>query len=124
MRVALVAFVVGLASGVAHADLAPPPPEPAEGTWYGQMRQVDVDGEESYPMTLRLTEAGGRTDYPKQKCAGELKRVGTARGGYVVYKETITRGGAEDGKPSGCVDGVVIVHVDDDELVLGWFGAF
>src|SRR5262249_24431392 len=107
-----------------HADVAPPPRDPAEGRWYGQMRQVNVDGEESYQMTLTLTESGGRSDYPKLRCGGELERLGTASGGYVVYKETITRGGTDDGKARPCVDGVVVVHVDDDQLVLGWFGAF
>ena len=81
---------------------------------------MNADGEESYPMSLRLTEDGGRTDYPKLHCGGELERVGSASGGYVIYKETITRRDQE----GACVDGVIVIHVERDDLVLGWFGAF
>jgi hypothetical protein len=124
MRSALMLTALLLACGVAHADVAPPPPDPAQGRWYGAMRQVDVDGEQSYPMTLTLNESGGSTDYPKLSCGGELERLGTASGGYVIYKETITRGAFDKGKGNGCVDGVVIVHAEDNQIVLGWFGAF
>lgn len=125
MRVALMTVLLTLTAGVARADVAPPPPsDPHEGTWYGQMRQVNVDGEESYPVVLRLNESGGHSDYPNLKCGGELDRLGTAGGGYTVYKETITRGGVDDGKSSACVDGVIVIHVEGDQLVLGWFGAF
>ena len=124
MRRAFITMVLLLAAGAARADVAPlPPPDPAEGTWYGSMRQVNVDGEESYPMTLTLTETGGTTDYPKLSCGGELQRLGTASGGYVVYKEAITRGAFESGSGNGCVDGVVIIHAEGEKLVLGWFGA-
>ncbi len=125
MRHAFTVAALVLAFGTARADVAPPlPPDPGEGTWYGSMRQVGVEGEESYPMTLTLTETGGTTDYPKLGCGGELERLGTASGGYVIYKETITRGAFGKGKENGCVDGVVIVHADDNQIVLGWFGAF
>jgi hypothetical protein len=125
MRTALVLTALLLMCGVARADVAPPPPpDPTEGTWYGAMRQVDVDREQSYPMTLTLNEQGGSTDYPKLSCGGELERLGTASGGYVIYKETITRGAFDKGKENGCVDGVLIIHADDNQLVLGWFGAF
>jgi len=123
MRIALMATGLVLAIGAAHADVAPPREDRGEGTWYGQMRQVNVEGEESYPMVLRLTGSGGRSEYPKLNCGGELERLGSASGGYVVYKETITRGGTNDGKESACVDGVVVIHVEKNELVLGWFGA-
>jgi hypothetical protein len=124
MRAALMLTALLLVCGVAQADVAPPPPDPAEGRWYGAMRQVDVDGEQSYPMTLTLNESGGSTDYPKLSCGGELERLGTASGGYVIYKETITRGAFDKGKGNGCVDGVVIIHTDGNQIVLGWFGAF
>ena len=113
-----------LAGGVARADIAPPPPDTPAGTWYGSMRQVDVGQESSYPMTLMLSENGGSTDYPKLKCGGELKLLGPASGGYVVYKETITRGVFDAGKDTGCVDGVVVIHAEGNNLLLGWFGAF
>lgn len=124
MRTLPLALVAVLSIGLAHADIAPPPPDGGEGTWYGSMRQVASDGEERYPMTLVLSENGGTTDYPKLRCGGELDRLGAASGGYVIYKETITRGAFDKRKGDGCVDGVVIIHVEDDALVLGWFGAF
>jgi hypothetical protein len=108
----------------AWADVAPPPPDPGLGTWYGTMRQVNVGGDESYPMTLTLSETGGSSDYPKLSCGGELERLGTASGGYTVYKETITHGAFDSGNNNGCVDGVVIIHIENNDLVLGWFGAF
>ena len=124
MRASFVAIVMMFATLPASADVAPPPPDPAEGAWYGSMRQVNVDGEESYAMTLTLREGGGTSDYPKLHCGGELERLGTASGGYIVYKESITRGAFDGGKSNGCVDGVVIVHIENNKLVLGWFGAF
>ena len=123
MRIAIAALVSVFSIGVASADVAPPPPDPNEGTWYGSMRQVNADGEASYPMTLVLTESGGTSDYPKLGCGGELERLGTASGGYVIYKETITRGAFDKGKGDGCVDGVVVLHVEGIALLLGWFGA-
>jgi hypothetical protein len=89
----------------------------------GAMRQIERGAEETYQMTLVLNADGGTTDYPKLKCGGELERLGAASGGYVVYKETITRGALAKGTGT-CVDGVVIIHADGDNLVLGWFGAF
>ena len=124
MRHMLAIAALLLAGGVARADIAPPRPDSPEGTWYGSMRQVDVSQESSYPITLMLDGNGGSTDYPKLKCGGELKLLGPASGGYVVYKETITRGAFDDGKDTGCVDGVVIIHAEGNKLVLGWFGAF
>ena len=124
MRTVLVALVAALTIGSARADIAPPPPDAGAGTWYGSMRQVNSDGEERYPMTLVLSENGGTTDYPKLKCGGELQRLGTATGGYVIYKETITRGAFNKRTGDGCVDGVVIIHAEGDAIVLGWFGAF
>jgi hypothetical protein len=124
MRHALIIAALTLAAGVARADVAPPPPEPSEGTWYGSMRQVDVDGERSYPMTLTLNADHGTTDYPKLNCGGELERVGSASGGYLIYKETITRGAFKKTKGEGCVDGVVTLHTEGDQMLVGWFGAF
>lgn len=124
MRTLPLALVAVLSMGVARADVAPPPPDTGEGTWYGSMRQVNSEGEERYPMTLVLSEHGGATDYPKLRCGGELERLGSASGGYVIYKETITRGAFDKRKGDGCVDGVVIIHAENDALVLGWFGAF
>lgn len=124
MRPVVFALALTFVSGAAYADIAPPEPDASEGVWHGSMRQVDADGEKSYPMTLTLTEDGGTTDYPKLKCGGELQRLSSASGGYVVYKETITRGGFDRGKGEGCVDGVITLHSEADEIVLGWFGVF
>ncbi|MBI1211175.1 MAG: hypothetical protein GC190_06905 [Alphaproteobacteria bacterium] len=123
MRALLLIVASIAATGVARAEFSTAS-DPGEGTWYDSMRQVDGEGEARYPMTLVLSEQGGTTDYPKLKCGGELERLGTASGGYVIYKETITRGAFDKRKGDGCVDGVVIVHADGDALVLGWFGAF
>jgi hypothetical protein len=124
MRMLLLPLLMSLMVENSHADIAPPPPDPNEGAWHGSMRQTNSSGGESYPMTLVLSETGGTTDYPKLRCGGELERLGTASGGYVVYKETITRGAFDKRKGNGCIDGVVIVHIDGNALVLGWFAAF
>ena len=123
MRHALVVVALTLACGAARADVAPPRDEP-ESTWYGSMHQAESGREETYPMTLKLSADGGTTDYPKLNCGGELKLLGPASGGYMVYKETITRGAFDADKGTGCVDGVVITHIEGGNLVLGWFGAF
>ena len=123
MRIVLIAALT-MAAVVARADVAPPPPDPSEGTWYGSMRQVDLASEASYPMTLMLNGDRGTTDYPSLNCGGELERVGAASGGYVVYKETITRGAFDKATGKGCVDGVVTLYAKADGLFLGWFGVF
>ena len=124
MRRALWIVALTLSAGIARADVAPPLPDTVDGTWYGAMRQVDVKGETTYPMTVVLNGDHGSTDYPKLNCGGELERLTSAAGGYVIYKETITRGAFEAGKPEGCIDGIVTLHADRDEILLGWFAAF
>jgi hypothetical protein len=116
---ALIAFV--LLGNAARAEDVSPSAD-GQGRWYGTMQQLDNNT--SYPMTLEIDGNRGTTDYPKLKCGGELSRIGSASGGYVVYKETITRGALTEGKETGCVDGIVIVHTEGSDVVLGWFGAF
>ena len=89
------------------------------GNWSGQMRQIDPSKETSYPMTLTLSGKKGTTSYPTLKCGGTLARVAEAKGGYTIYKETVTN---ESG--GGCIDGVLIVQPDAGNLILGWFAGF
>lgn len=107
----------------AFADVAPPPPDEAEGTWYGTMTQYEAGRQTSYPMRVVFDGDAGLTDYPKLKCGGELSRLGETNG-YVTYQETITRGAFDEKKGSGCIDGLLTVRLEGDKLYLGWFAAF
>lgn len=89
------------------------------GQWSGEMRQIDVDRESRYPMTVTIKGKTGTTSYPSLKCAGSLTKIGETKGGYVLYQETIKN------EPGGtCIDGVVMVTTDAGKLVLGWYAAF
>lgn len=111
---ASIAFVAIVASSPAFAGAAG-----ISGTWSGQMRQIDPSKETTYPMTLTLAGKKGTTSYPTLKCGGTLARVAEAKGGYTIYKETVTN---ESG--AGCIDGVLIVQQDAGKLILGWFAGF
>jgi hypothetical protein len=89
------------------------------GSWGGEMRQVDVDRETRYPMTLTLKGTSGTTSYPTLKCGGTLAKVGETNSGYAIYQETIKN---EPG--ATCIDGVVLVTTDGGKLILGWYAAF
>jgi hypothetical protein len=93
--------------------------EPVTGSWAGEMRQVDVARETHYPMTLTFDGKQGATTYPQLKCAGTLTKIGEAKGGYALYHETIKN---EPG--ATCIDGVVIVSVENGKLILGWYAAY
>ena len=88
------------------------------GSWTGDMRQIETTSETTYPMTLSFSGKGATADYPTLNCSGKWTKV-AQKNGYVVYAETATnRNGAT------CVDGIVSVKIDQDKVVLGWFGAF
>ena len=89
------------------------------GQWSGEMRQVDVERETRYPMTLAIKGKTGTTSYPTLKCAGTLSKIGETKGGYVLYQETVKNDPGET-----CIDGVVMVTTDAGKLVLGWYAAF
>ncbi|MBL8779840.1 MAG: hypothetical protein JNL06_02760 [Alphaproteobacteria bacterium] len=94
-------------------------PASVNGSWTGEMRQVDNDRETRYPMMVTLNGAKGTTTYPTLKCAGTLSRLGTAKSGYVIYQETV-----KNDPGANCIDGVVMVSTDAGKLLLGWYGAF
>lgn len=89
------------------------------GNWSGEMRQIDPTQESSYPMTLTITGAKGKSSYPTLNCAGTWTRIGETKEGYAIFKET-----AVNEPNASCIDGVVIVYPDAGKLVLGWFASF
>jgi len=94
-------------------------PASVNGSWTGEMRQIDADRETRYPMMVSLNGAKGTTTYPTLKCTGTLSRLGTSKAGYVVFQETVKN------DPGGnCIDGVVTVTTDAGKLLLGWYGVF
>jgi hypothetical protein len=89
------------------------------GSWAGEMRQVDVDRESKYAMTLTLKGATGASSYPTLQCGGEWTRVGETKDGYAIYHEKIVN------EPGGtCIDGVFIARADGGKLIIGWFGVY
>jgi len=88
------------------------------GTWVGEMRQIDVKQESSYPMTLTLQGAKGESSYPSLKCGGTWKRV-AEKDGFSIYKETVRNDAG-----GGCIDGLMTVTQDAGRLIVGWFGVF
>jgi hypothetical protein len=113
------AVLASLAVLVAGSSLASADPVSVNGSWAGEMRQVDVDNETRYPMTLTLKGKTGETSYPTLNCGGALTKIADTKGGYAIYQERITN------EPGGtCIDGVVLVTTDAGKLVLGWFATF
>jgi len=110
----LVAGLVAAGSAVAQAGGAS-----LNGSWAGEMRQVDVDRESRYPMKLTLKDNSGTTAYPTLKCTGALTRVAETKLGYAIYQENVTN------EPDGaCIDGIVLVTTDAGKIVLGWYATF
>ena len=112
---ALISFLVVCAGAASAAD----GPASLNGSWVGEMRQVDVDRETRYPMTLTLSGKTGASTYRQLKCAGTLTKVGETKTGYVIYQETIKN---EPG--ATCIDGIVTVMGDAGKVILGWYAAF
>ena len=90
-----------------------------DGSWAGEMRQVDPDRETSYPMTLTIKGTKGATSYPTLNCSGTLSRIATTKAGYAIYQETI-----KNDPGATCIDGIVTVTTDANKVVLGWFAEF
>lgn len=113
MRALAVAVVALSASGAAVAG-APG----FSGVWGGEMRQIEVDTEATYPMRLTFAGKGAVADYPTLNCSGIWTKV-AEKNGYVIYaEEAANRGNAT------CVDGMVFVTIDKGKVFIGWFAAF
>lgn len=93
-------------------------------TWVGNMRQVDVNAETKYPMTVTFNGTKVTSTYETLSCGGNWVRIGGTSPDYVIYKETITHGSIDNPDPGTCIDGVVIVSRRNGKLVLGWFANF
>ena len=104
---------------VSHDAMA----KPAQQVWSGQMRQVDVAAEKSYPMTLTFKGGKGYSEYPDLKCGGTWTRIGSVGKQYEIYQEHITHGTEVKDNAGGCIDGVVTLAVKGDKAVLGWFAS-
>lgn len=87
------------------------------GSWAGEMRQIDVEDETRYPMTLTITRAKVESSYPTLRCAGVWTRIGETKDGYTIYHEKIVN---EPG--ATCIDGVFVARAEAGKLIIGWFG--
>ena len=114
MRMLLtVAVALTISGGAAVAG-----PAGLTGSWAGEMRQVEANAETTYPMTLSFGARTVTSDYPTLNCSGTWTKV-AEKDGYVIYAETVT-----NGKGATCIDGMVMVTIDQGKIVLGWFAAF
>jgi hypothetical protein len=111
-------FVVGAAVALLVAGPVAAGSPGLGGSWAGEMRQIEVKNEISYPMTLSFAGKGATATYPTLNCSGTWTRV-TQKNGYVVYTEK-----ARNQKGAACVDGMVMVTIDQGKVVLAWFAAF
>lgn len=87
------------------------------GSWAGEMRQIEVGAETTYPMTLTLAGKTGTATYRTLNCSGSWRRV-ARRSGYAIYEER-----AKNQKGATCIDGIVTVKVARGKLILGWVAA-
>ncbi|MFO1185736.1 MAG: hypothetical protein U1E56_13275 [Bauldia sp.] len=126
---ASVALAVGLAAFAAPASAqttaAKPATKPAAapvnaGTWTGQAQQLNKSG--SFPVKVVITASGATTEYPDQDCGGKLTRISTS-GSYTLYAEKITVNAYDEGKGTGCLDGIVTLRKSGTKLLFGWVGA-
>jgi hypothetical protein len=88
------------------------------GSWAGEMRQIESAAEAKYPMTLTFAGKKATSNYPTLNCGGTWTKVGE-KDGYVIYAEKIT-----NTKGATCIDGMVMVTMDQGKVVLGWFAAY
>ena len=88
------------------------------GAWAGEMRQIEVSAETSYPMTLRVFGKTAVSDYPTLNCSGKWTKIAD-KGGYSIYEEKVT-----NRKDATCIDGIVMVKLDRGHMILGWFAAY
>ena len=117
---AVVGIVIlgGLAIGAAFAA-----DDDLDGVWVGDLRQVNVGSEDTYPMTLKLMGALGETDYSSLSCGGRLARIGAANR-QAVYSETIIRGRVDATTGKGCIDGFIVIQRYGSSLIIEWAGAY
>ncbi|NOT41086.1 MAG: hypothetical protein HOP13_11390 [Alphaproteobacteria bacterium] len=92
-------------------------PAGMNGSWGGEMRQIEVSTELKYPMTLTIKGKVAEADYPTLNCRGSWTRV-AEKNGYVIYAEKVT-----NKKGASCIDGMVMVTLDQGKVFLGWFAA-
>lgn len=113
MRIAVIAVMSASAlCGVAAAGSAG-----LNGSWAGDMRQIEMAAETTYPMTLTIKGKSAVATYPTLNCRGAWSEV-ARKNGYVIFAETVTN---EDG--ANCIDGIVTVKADNGKVILGWFAA-
>lgn len=103
--------------GVAAAGSAPGAGG-MSGSWSGQMRQIEANAETAYPMTLSFAGKSATSNYPTLNCSGTWTRV-ASKNGYVIYAEKVT-----NTKGASCIDGMVMVTMDEGKVVLGWFASY
>lgn len=88
-----------------------------EGNWRGSGHQTPAGARGSdYPVSITISGAGGKIDYPSLQCGGSLVRIsGDATAGE--YRERLTYGGNK------CVDGGnVILRLFRGKLSYTWSG--
>jgi hypothetical protein len=111
MRIGLV-VAASVFCGAANAG-----PVGLTGSWAGEMRQIEVSAETTYPMMLTIKGKVAEANYPTLNCSGTWTKV-AEKNGYVIYAETVTN---QEG--AGCIDGMVTVTSNNGQVFLGWFGA-
>ena len=92
-------------------------PAGMNGSWSGEMRQIEMSAETTYPMTLTIMGEGAESNYPALNCSGTWTRV-AEKNGYVIYAETVRN---QEG--ASCIDGMVMVTLYKGKVFLGWFAA-
>ncbi|MFM9865733.1 MAG: hypothetical protein ACKVRO_19235 [Micropepsaceae bacterium] len=113
MRMFVVVALAVSASGGALAEEVP-----SRMTWSGEMRQIEVNTETTYPMTLTFARTIVTADYPTLNCSGTWTKVAESNG-YLIYAEKVTnRQGAT------CIDGMAMVAIDQGKVFVGWFAAY
>jgi len=105
-----VAVVVCAAASAGQARL--------NGSWTGEMRQIETAAEAKYPVTLTFAGKRATATYPTLNCSGTWTKVAD-KDGYVIYTEKVT-----NTKGATCIDGMVMVTIDQGKVVLGWFAAY
>lgn len=113
MRVGIILAV----SAVAFGGSAVAGPAGLSGSWSGDMRQIEIGAETTYPMTLTIKGKSAEATYPSLNCRGTWTQI-AKKNGYVIYAETVT-----NQKDANCIDGIVTVTFNNGKVVLGWFGA-
>jgi hypothetical protein len=116
MRIGFVfAVSVAVVCGNAAAGAAP---AGINGSWAGEMRQIETTAEVKYPMALTINGKTAQSDYPTLNCSGTWTKV-AEKNGYTIYAERVT-----NKKGATCIDGMVMVTMDQGKVFVGWFAAY